>query len=111
MQDTVITIIRPDGTEETRTVSLADKPSYAVLKPLVEPALDGAWMEHVSVLHDGARTDMFVDEEGLNKGLPFNAKATAIYRASWLKARPNTNPDTLPPIVGTAVLFSRRVWF
>jgi len=43
--------------------------------------------------------------------LPVNVVASAIYRANWQAEYPATNPDELPAIHGTAVLFLRRVWF
>jgi hypothetical protein len=54
---------------------------------------------------------MFVDEMGLPKNLPRNEKATEIYRNNWLTQHPGADPDSLPHIAGTAVIFSRRVWF
>ena len=40
-----------------------------------------------------------------------NEAATAIYRNNVLSQVPGKEPETLPCIVGPAVLFSRRVWF
>lgn len=72
--------------------------------------LDGADYEHVAVLHDGKRADMFVDEESACKGLPRNEAATSVYRCNTLTQRPETDPETLPAIYGPAVLFDVRVW-
>jgi hypothetical protein len=110
---TTIKIFRPDGTVEERDVSdtMTAEPGYSALRDLITPLLDGRNMEHVSVLHDGQRADMFVDEEGHLLGLPRNEAATTIYRNNWLTQHPDVDPETIPFIVGPAVLFSRRVWF
>lgn len=56
--------------------------------------------------------DMFIDEDGHSRDRPRrNEKATAIYRANWLRQHPSTDPETLPWIAGPAVLFDKRVWF
>lgn len=110
--ETAFTIIHADGTEEQRTVDLPSIPDYEQIKAVVEPIIGaGVYFERINVLHDGRYTDMFVDEEGLLKGLPRNEKATAIYRANWLAQRPGTPPEAIAFTVGTAVLFSRRIWF
>lgn len=108
---TTYRIIQADGTEQSVTIDLPKEPGYEALRAIVEPVLGGAYMERVRVLHKDAYTDMFVDEDGLLKGLPLNAVATPIYHANWLKQRPGTHPSELTPIVGTAVLFDRPVWF
>ena len=58
---------------------------------------------------------MFVSELGgipltTRAPLPINHDATVIYRHNWLTQKPGTNPDDLPPIHGTAILFDRIVW-
>jgi hypothetical protein len=112
MQTTDYTIIRANGDEETHTVQLPAEPDYFQLKAIVQPIIgERNDFEHVAVLHNNQRTDMFVDEMGQLKGLPRNDRATAIYRHNWLTQHPGTDPNTLPWIVGTAVLFARRVWF
>lgn len=112
MQATEYTIIRANGDEEVHTVELPATPDYFQLKAIVQPLIgERNDFEHVAVLHNDQVADMFVDENGKLKGLPRNERATAIYRANWLKKKPSTNPETLPWIVGPAVLFSRRVWF
>lgn len=66
--------------------------------------------EHVLVWHEGKYLDMYVDEIGVLKELPFNAKATKIYRANWLAHEPNPGPEfALPHIAGNAVLFMEKV--
>ena len=109
---TTITVMRPDAEPETQeVVGLKAEPGYQALKAIVEPLIDGAPLEHVTVLHDGERRDMFVDECGSLNGLPRNEAATAIYRNNWLTQNPKADPESLPAIYGPAVLFSRRVWF
>jgi hypothetical protein len=68
-------------------------------------------VEHVNVWHNEKYLDMFVDETGVLKELPFNNKATTIYRANWKAHEPNPGPDDeLPYIAGNAVLFMEKVW-
>jgi len=105
-------IIQPDGTEETHQVELAAEPTYHELKAVIQPIIgERQDFEHVAVLHDGKRTDMFVNENGLLMGLPRNPGATAIYRNNWLSSHPEDDPESLNFIVGPVVLFRRRVWF
>lgn len=112
MQTTDFTIIRANGDEETHSVELPARPDYFQLKAVIQPIMgERNDFERVAVLHNDQAIDMFVDENGQLKGLPRNERATAIYRANWLKQRPGTPAESLPCIVGTAVLFSRRVWF
>lgn len=108
---TVISVLRPDGASSNETVQLPMEPTLAELKAVVMPLLPGAeYMERVHVLHNGTATDMFVDEMSQLKGLPRNERATAIYRAAWLQRYPYDDPESLPDIAGTAVLFERPVW-
>jgi hypothetical protein len=116
------TIYRPDGSEEHREVDWPRNPGYELIRNLVEPIVEGP-MEHVAVLDPAKvrrrrvdpaldRRDMFVDEIGhvRKDPRPRNEAATRIYRANWLRAHPGTDPETLPSIAGTAVLFHRIVW-
>lgn len=96
---------------EVRQVSVAERPSLEDLRKLIEPHLDGGHLEHLLVLYDGGERDMFVDEEGALKRLPYNPEATLIYRASWLRRHPADDPRSLPAIRGPAVLFDKRVWY
>lgn len=108
---TTLTILRPGAEPVTETHVLDPKPGLPRLRELVEPHLNGGRLERVAVLHDGLYTDMFVHEEGHAAGLPRNEAATEIYRANWLSRNPGGDPESVPWIAGTAVLFSRRVWF
>jgi hypothetical protein len=119
---TVMTIIKADGTREDRTVDLAEQPSYNALQRIMGPIFaeqrgKPANFEHVNVLHDGKRTDMFVDEYGALRDmlLPVNLVATRIYHAASIKQDrlkvPGGIISSAPKIHGTAVLFGRRVWF
>ena len=109
--NTNYTVIRADGTEETINIDLPENPGLTALRDLILPHMSGGWLEQVGVLHNGKGTDMFVDDQGLLKQLPRNDKATAIYRAHYLKQSPGIDPEQLGFIAGTAVIFDRRVWF
>lgn len=109
---TTYTILRADGSSEEHTVELPLAPSLDQLRAIILPVLGkGNWPQRVAVLHNARRTDMFVDEDGLLRGLPRNEAATAIYRANWLAMHPGTEPESLAYVVGDVVLFSRPVWF
>jgi hypothetical protein len=101
-------VYRPDGAEP----EITERPfaRYAALKKELQETLHCNWPEHVSVLFEGKPADMFVDENGHAKNLPRNEAATAIYRAYSLRQHPNTDPESLPFIAGTAVLFDAPVW-
>lgn len=105
-----ITIYRPAELPEEREVDAAWAPTIEGLRTLLTPLLDGAQYEHVYVLHEGQRRDLFVDEESRRKGLDRNEAATAIYRNNWLTRHPTADPESLEAIYGPAVLFSARVW-
>ena len=107
-----LTIIHADGTEEKVQLDMAPKPSLHDIQAVLVPYFDRAYTEHVNVLSEyGKYIDMFIDEDGMLKGLPRNEKATEIYRRNWLKQHPQTNPERLGFIVGTAVIFDRKVWY
>jgi hypothetical protein len=114
--ETVMHIYRP-GIEapEVRVVELSGKPSCWTLNDLLrgDDLLGaGAMIEHVSILVDGERRDMFVDEGGLSKGLPRNDAATAIYQAAVSnREHPELSMSDAAWLVGVAILFpERRVW-
>lgn len=114
-------IMRSDLPHETQTIELPRDPGYIALRNIIAPLLNKGNLEHVSVLADfhGETNykplDMFVDDSGLIKGLPRNEAATLIYRRANLMGRSAApkvaDPEQLSYICGTAILFSRRVWF
>lgn len=106
---TKYTIYRPDGSSDDNTVDWPAAPKYDAIAALIRPLLMGANLEHVTVLHNGGRRDMFVDEMGAVKGLPRNEAATAIYRNNWLNHRHDADPESLPAIYGTAILFPHDI--
>ena len=121
MIDTNMKIIRANGNTETSVRALTAEPGYDVLRRLINPILDGSGMERVAVwadFHGGTKfeaLDMFVDELCAIKRLPRNEIATAHYRRATMMgltgvAKPS-DPESIPAIYGTAILFSRRVWF
>lgn len=105
------------GTAEVERceVDWPSAPGYDRIKALVEPLLgEKEPLEHVAVLHEGKRRDMFVSEYGhvrltTRPPLPINDVATKIYRNNWMTRFPETDPETLPDIAGTAVLFTNRI--
>lgn len=110
-------IYRPGvAVAESGEVDWPRDPGYSRIKALVGPLLNNEPLEHVGVLHEGDLRDMFVSEIGhltlTTRGpLPINAAATIIYRRNWMSQYPLSDPDILPTIVGTAVLFTNRlVW-
>ena len=110
--DTRVMIIRPEILSEEIVVDLPARPGYAELAPLIRQYLgESVTFEHVSVLHEGRGRDMIVDEDGLSKGLQRNEAATSIYRTHWLRQHPGESPESIAYIVGTALLFNRRVWY
>lgn len=108
---TGFTIYRVGKEPERAVAELPADPGYLRLKAIINPLLGGAELEHVSVLHAGGRLDMFVDECGSINGLLRNEPATVIYRNNWLTQHPDTAPESIAAIYGTAILFDRRVWF
>ena len=106
-----MTVYHADGREEVVETDLPARPSLNQINKVLAPYFPNAYTEHVNVLRDGRHTDMFVDEDGHTKRQPRNEKATAIYRNNWLTQHPNTDPESMACIVGTAVVFSDRVWY
>ncbi len=109
-----ITIIRPAELPEERELDAKTDPGLGDLSALLNPILDldgPCAFEHVTVLHDGERRDMFIDEMSRRKGLDRNEAATAIYRNAWLTRHPTADPESLEAIYGPAVLFlDAQVW-
>lgn len=109
---TTLTILFADGREETKEVDMAPRPTLHDIQAVLVPYFGRAYTERVNILGaNGKYTDMFVDEDGLITNQPRNEKATEEYRRNWLKQHPQTEPERLGFIVGTAVIFDRRVWF
>lgn len=114
---TSYTIFRVGQEPERASIDWPEEPGYDRLKRMICPLLgDDEPLEHVAVLHDGERRDMFVSELGAvaltTRGpLPRNEAATAIYRNNTLTRYPETDPEDIPAIYGTAILFDRIVWF
>jgi hypothetical protein len=84
---------------------------YDSLKKLIGEYFDEDF-EHVAVLFDGHRRDMFVGGTSSINGRHIrNIRATEIYRANALSQDPDLDPEELPAISGPAVLFpSYIVW-
>lgn len=109
---TTFHVYRPAAEKrETHTVMLVSEPSYDEIKAVVGPYLEDGRMEHVSILFNGVRSDMFVDEDFNEKGLELNEEATKIYHASSLQREPEADTSDWPKIRGVAVVFDRRIWF
>jgi hypothetical protein len=67
-------------------------------------------VEHVAVLYEGERRDMFVGEtSNINERHIRNVRATEIYRNNMMTQRPAMDPEELPPICGPAVLFPDEI--
>jgi hypothetical protein len=108
------TLFGVDGTETKGECLLPNPPGYINLSKVMKPLLDGAELEHVSVLHLHKPHDMFVDELGSIHGLPVNRKATEIYHENTRindPGRYEREKYTMPKIHGPAVLFHSKVWF
>lgn len=105
-------VFRPDGTQASGECKMpAEGSRWRDLANVIRPLLDGADFEHVRVFHEGEYRDMFVDEIGQLKGLPRNERATEIYRCNVLTHEiPPPDPESLPDVVGSAVLFDKPVW-
>lgn len=99
-------VYRP-GVEEIETREVEKPVGYHKIAALVEPLI-GARLEHVSVLFEGRRADMFVGDESALDGSPVNEAATRIYHAASL-AR-GQDMTGAPPIYGVAVVCSEIVW-
>lgn len=115
-----VRIMRPGEPEEQAVVRLPEQTSpryYGTLRDAVE-AVTGGPMEFVRVFcafnndENYRYRDMFVHEMGQLLHLPYNEKATEIYRNNVLMHEvPAPSPGDLPTIVGSAILFEKTVWF
>jgi len=82
-------------------VEESDKePEWADMQKYVD-----GYLEHVSVLVDGKRAHMYVNEEGLIHGLPSNPRATAHYFRASRERGIDPLPGS-PGIVGQAILIT-----
>ena len=114
----LILILTPDASHESREVELPRYPNYETLRDLLAPIIDCKHIEHVNVLADTTfkgtlnfkRADMFVDEDGHQKRRPRNEAATAIYRRNAIMHQGAKDPEALSWIAGPAILFDRIVW-
>jgi hypothetical protein len=100
-----ISIFLPGGRgAEIRQIPVPE--GYKAIKAALAPII-GTKIEHVTVLHDGNRHDMFVSEDGHVQCLPRNELATTVYRNAHMTQRavPGEDPKGLPWIAGPAVLF------
>jgi hypothetical protein len=114
MISTHYSVLRTDGSEILGVVEWPEEPSYDQIAKLVVPRLDGHPLEHVTILSKKLdRVDMFVAEDGhiYCRELARNERATEEYRRNWLTRHPGCDPESLPYIIGPAVLFHRRVWY
>lgn len=89
-----------------RTTETVDFPaSESEILPFLQSAV-GGWIEHVNVVIHGRPFSMWVNEEGLLTGLPYNGAATWLYEQSWdaeglivgpvIITKGNNRGDTLP---------------
>ena len=104
------TVLQPDGRAVDSIATLPRNPTTDDVRSVVNRFLDGGAAEHVAVLHDNRRTDMFVDEHSHLKRLQRNEAATALFRAAALRINPERDPETLPYIAGPAIVFDEPVW-
>lgn len=61
--------------------SIIDFPTDNQL-PIMQDAV-GGWIERVGIVCDGYPLDMWVNEEGLLKRLPYNSVATYLYESTY----------------------------
>lgn len=93
--------INADGTTET----VDFPPKEGDVLTFLQSAVDG-WVEHVNITIQGRPYDMWVNEEGLLKRLPYNSIASYFYSTTWetdgiivgnaLITKGNKRGDTLP---------------
>lgn len=86
-----------------------DRQASNLLQSFIRPHFDEDY-EHVAVLFEGHRRDMFVGGTSAINGRHIrNVRATEIYRANALSQNPRLDPESLPAISGPAVLFPDRI--
>lgn len=105
---TAFVVIRPEGPIEDATAMLREVPTVLELRAVLDPIIGGCF-ERISIVDADGPHDMFGHECGAVDGLPVNPTATRLYRAAHLAANPGIDPDGLPEIFGTVVLFQRKM--
>lgn len=91
--------------QEKSVLMQARRSNYDFLKHAMAGIFDEDF-EHVAVLFEGTRRDMFVGETSSINGRHIrNVRATEIYRNNTMTHHPGTDPESLPAISGPAVLF------
>jgi hypothetical protein len=110
---TDLLIYRP-GVDEPESVSveMAEEPTYSQISDQITPILKTNRIEHVAVLFNGKRADMFVDECGAiglrnREPLPINEAATKIYHAA--SRRRGADMTDAAKIHGVAVVVANRI--
>jgi len=110
-------IITPDDREPAPGLAMMwEVPHIRDVQRVVEPLLGGFTMMRIALIdEDGIQRDMFVDDLAAAKELPFNQRATDIFREYCRRSRPN---HIVPPsrlgaryIAGIAVLFEQQILF
>lgn len=103
---TSIQLLIPTGEVLIFPVRASDNMSAGDLRDLVRPFLKAEALEFFWVLAEGGRRlPMYIDEAAHTKGLPINARATALYRGFMALRYGIENADSFPKIAGSAVLF------
>lgn len=108
---TTMTIYRPCGAIEARSVHLDHALTYDELRAALRPVFGEHHPQRIRVEVRGRVGDMFVDERGHELGLRPNKAATEIFRRTSLDLPSDSELRNVATIVGPAVLFSRQVWF
>lgn len=109
MSSIIFLVIPPIG--DTLVVSLvrAQRMANGWLQDAIGHHFDEPF-EHVAVLYEGARRDMFVGETSSINGRHIrNVRATEIYRHNALTRAPRLDLESMPPISGPAVLFPDEI--
>lgn len=100
-------IYRPGHSQEGKGVMLWTG-SFQDIRGKINELVDGQY-EHVAVLFNGRRADMFVEEHSAGS-MPVNELATKIYHASSLSRDPKADTSTWPKVYGPAIVFDEIVW-
>ena len=108
-----IRVLYPDDTVIYLPDDLPDPAPYEAVKSIVRGYIDG-WPEHVRVFSQAGVwfVSMFVDEDGIKKGLKLNRLATEEDHRNTKIHRPQVYESYTKhhPIYGVAVLFDRNVY-